>query len=151
MSNKQEVQSIIENSILWSMGAAVIPVPIGDFIAVTAVQLDMLKRLSKAMGRDYSEISSRSFILAVNSGISARLGASLIKGIPGIGSVVGVVSFPVMAAASTYSLGSLYVNLISEYGSLDNVDMGKAKQRFNDYYEVGKRKVEEWKKKNEGK
>lgn len=147
MSNNQEIKSIIENSVLWSMGAAVIPVPIGDFIAVTAVQLDMLKRLSKAMGQDYSEISSRSFILAVNSGISAKIGASLIKGIPGVGSVVGMVSLPVMSAASTFSLGNLYVNLISEYGSLDNIDLTKAKAQFKDFYEVGKKKVEEWKKK----
>jgi len=147
MSNNQEVQSIIENSVLWSMGAAAIPVPIGDFIAVTAVQLDMLKRLSKAMGKDYQEISARAFILALNSGISAKIGASLIKGIPGVGTFVGSISLPIMSAASTYSLGNLFVSVIGQYGSLENIDMHIAKAQFKEFYEVGKTKVEEWKKK----
>ncbi len=148
MSKNPEYQSIIENSVLWSMGAGVIPVPIGDFIAVTAVQLDMLKRLSKAMGKDYQEYSARAFILAVNSGISAKIGASLIKGIPGIGSVVGSVSMPIMAGASTYSLGNLFVNFMTQYGSLEHIDMSKAREQFKAFYEVGKSKVEEWKNKN---
>jgi len=151
MSKNSETQAIIENSVLWSMGAAVIPVPIGDFIAVTAVQLDMLKRLSKAMGKDYQEISARSFILALNSGVSAKIGASLIKSIPGVGSFIGAVSLPVMSAASTYSLGNLFVSLVGQYGSIEDIDMTNAKEQFNEFYEKGKQKVEEWKKKGKDK
>ncbi len=142
MATQAEIKSIIDNSVVWAAGAGVIPIPIGDFIAVTAVQLDMLRRISKAYGKDYSEISSRSFILALNASVTARIGASLLKAIPGFGSVLGMISMPIMAGASTYAVGKVFTYYMVSSGSINDIDMDEAKDMFKEWYERGKERLE---------
>ena len=45
--HKEAAHSIIKNHMVWSMGAGFIPVPIADLFAVSAIQLDMIRQLSK--------------------------------------------------------------------------------------------------------
>lgn len=142
MATQSEIKKIIDNSVMWAAGAGVVPIPIGDFIAVTAVQVDMLRRISKAFGKDYQEISARSFILALNAGVTARIGASLVKAIPGIGSTLGMVSMPIMSGASTYALGKVFTYYMVSSGSINDVDMKEAKDMFREWYERGKEKLE---------
>ncbi|MCB0572184.1 MAG: DUF697 domain-containing protein, partial [Phaeodactylibacter sp.] len=40
-------QEIVKNHVLISMGAGLVPIPILDIAAVTAVQLDMVKNLAQ--------------------------------------------------------------------------------------------------------
>lgn len=41
----QEADAVIRNHLVWAMGAGFIPVPIADFFAVGAIQLDMVRQL----------------------------------------------------------------------------------------------------------
>ncbi|HQW70702.1 MAG TPA: DUF697 domain-containing protein, partial [Saprospiraceae bacterium] len=43
----KQADAIIRNSVIFASGAGLIPIPIADFMAVTAVQLEMIRRLSK--------------------------------------------------------------------------------------------------------
>ena len=43
----KHADTIIRNHIVWSMGAGMIPIPIADFFAVSAIQLDMVRQLCK--------------------------------------------------------------------------------------------------------
>ena len=38
-------EQIIKNHVAWSMGAGLIPVPFADLLAVTGIQLDMIRQL----------------------------------------------------------------------------------------------------------
>ena len=38
---------IIRSHVLWALGAGLMPVPLFDIAAVTAVQMDMLKQLAE--------------------------------------------------------------------------------------------------------
>ncbi|NNK89745.1 MAG: DUF697 domain-containing protein, partial [Saprospiraceae bacterium] len=97
--------SIIKNHMIWSMGAGFIPVPVADFFAVSAIQLDMIRQLSKIYEINFKETEGKAVISALTGSGIARIGARAIKFIPGIGSVLGGVTLAVLSGASTYALG----------------------------------------------
>ena len=51
--------NVIKNHMIWSMGAGFIPVPFADFFAVSAIQLDMIRQLSKLYEIDFAETKER--------------------------------------------------------------------------------------------
>lgn len=136
---------IVRNHTIYSMGGSLIPIPILDLAAVTAIQLDMVKQLSNLFGADYAENSGKSLVGALTGNIFARLGASLIKSIPGIGSVLGGISLVALSGAATYALGNVYVRHVSEGGSLSDLNPEDYKEFFKERYEEGKKKAAEWK------
>jgi hypothetical protein len=50
----KKAEKTIRNHVLWSMGAGFIPFPIADFLAVAAVQLDMIKSMSFVYDIDFN-------------------------------------------------------------------------------------------------
>ncbi|RQH16679.1 hypothetical protein D5R40_33865, partial [Okeania hirsuta] len=63
-----------------------------DLAAVTAIQLDMLKQLANLHELDYSETSGKALVGALTGNMMIRIGSSLFKAIPGIGTVLGGIS-----------------------------------------------------------
>jgi len=86
---KENANSIIRNHMIWSMGAGFIPVPIADFFAVTAIQLDMIRQLSRLYDVDFKETSGKAIITSLSGASVARMGSRVIKFIPGVGSILG--------------------------------------------------------------
>jgi len=55
MTNKrEEADKIIKSHVLWAVGAGLVPLPLFDVAAVTAIQMDMLKQLAALYQVDYS-------------------------------------------------------------------------------------------------
>ena len=92
-------QDIVKSHVIYSLGAGLVPVPLLDIAAVSAVQLDMLKQLAKLYGKDFKESAGKSWISAITGSTMARMGASLVKTIPGIGSILGGVTMSVLSGA----------------------------------------------------
>jgi len=107
MTKTEQVDKIINNHVLYSMGLGIVPIPLIDIVGVTAAQLDMLSQIGKVYGKPFSDIAGKSFIASVTGTSMARIGASFIKAIPGIGSIIGGVSMSIMSGASTYALGQV--------------------------------------------
>lgn len=120
------------------MGAGAVPLPIIDVMAVTYVQLDMLKQLSRIYEINYEESSGKNWVSAVAGSSLARLGASFVKGIPGIGSWLGGVSMVILSGASTYALGQVFINHFENGGNLFNFDLEWAKKFYEQNFEQGK-------------
>ena len=141
LNRTNEADRIVRRHVLWSMGAGLIPVPLFDIAAVTAVQIDMLKQLAALYEVDYSTESGKTFASALTSSTFARIGASLVKTVPGIGSLVGGVSMSALSGASTYAVGKLAINIFEERGNLFSVDLDSAKQAYTEMLEQGKQFV----------
>ena len=149
---EKAADDIILNHVLFSLGAGFVPVPLLDVVAVSAVQLDMLRQLSRLYDIPFQEESGKSIISAIAGGVAARMGASMVKAIPGIGTLLGGVSMSVLSGASTYAIGQVFKRHFAIGGDLTNVDMSKAKEVFNEAFEKGKdiaRKMEKERKKEE--
>jgi uncharacterized protein (DUF697 family) len=156
MSSKQALDktadNIILNHVFFSLGAGLVPVPLLDMAAVTVVQLDMLKQLSRLYDVPFQEESGKSLISAIAGGVAARVGASMIKAIPVVGTFLGGVSMSVLSGASTYSIGQVFKRHFSSGGNLTNIDIKKAKKIFEEAFEKGKdiaTKMEKEKKENQ--
>jgi uncharacterized protein (DUF697 family) len=130
--------SIIRKYVLFSSGAGLIPIPLADVAAVTGVQVAMLRDLTKLYGSELSERMLENFVTALTGGMLARIGASAVKAIPGIGTFLGGASMSIMSGASTYAVGRVAKNHLEKTGSLANVDMNAAKREYSSAYESGK-------------
>jgi len=97
---------IVNGSMLLAAGAGAVPAPLWDSALVFGVQIKMLADLSAAYGKPFTENLGRSAVAALLAGAAPALIArgalgSLIKSIPGVGSVLGAVTQPALAAALT--------------------------------------------------
>ncbi len=130
-----------------SMGAGLVPIPILDIAAVTAVQLDLVKQLSQVYGVQHQGgMIDKGLITALTGSIFARIGASFIKVIPVVGSMLGGVSMAIMSGASTYAVGQVFKRHFEAGGDFSNFNPASARSLFDEEYERGKHMAEEWKK-----
>lgn len=135
---RAQANRIIHQHILWSIGAGLVPVPILDIAAVSAIQLDMLKQLSSLYGVSYSESEGKVWLSALSGSILARVAANAVKLIPGVGSIIGGLSMSALSGASTYALGQVAVSHFEGAGDFSNLDLGAAKRAYDQEFEKGK-------------
>ena len=134
-----KASEIIKNHVGFSLGAALIPMPAADLIAVSAVQLNMLRQLAKLYNEGFMDSLGKNIISAVAGSSAARISASLVKAIPGIGTIVGELSMPVLSGASTYALGRVVANYLHQGGSLNDLDLKSARKGYKSEIATGKR------------
>lgn len=134
---KYEANKIIKNHMIWSMGAGFIPVPFADLLGVGAVQLDMIKQLSKHYDRNFEEVQGKALITAFTGSSLARIGASAIKFIPGIGAIAGGASMAVLSAASTYALGEVFAKHFESGGTFLDFNPDRLKDYYNEQFKKG--------------
>lgn len=155
---REAANSIIRNHIIWSMGTGFIPVPIVDLFAVSAVQIDMIRQLSKVYELDFKETEGKAVITTLTGSSLARLGSrAAMKLIPGVGTIVGGVTMSVLSGASTYALGEVFREHFETGGTFLDFDPGRLKKYYQEKFEKGKqvardlKEEEEKLKKKEGK
>ena len=121
-------EKIIRNHIIWSMGAGLIPIPIADLFAVSAVQLDMIRQLCKQYDIDFKETEGKAIITALAGSGMARVGAGAVKVIPGVGSLLGGVTMSVLSGASTYALGQVFKRHFQTGGTFLDFDVDRLRK-----------------------
>lgn len=151
-----KAMEIVHKHVLAVMGAGLVPVPIVDVVAITALQMKMLKDLA-----DFYEVKlarnqmTYSLIGSATAGIGAPMAvapllSSVMKVIPGFGTAAGVASMPIVGGASTYALGKVFVGHFEAGGTLFTFDPVKVRERMRTYYTEGLKKAEELKNKATG-
>lgn len=164
IKSKKEVtsESIIKKHMYWSVSAGLIPFPLIDIAAVSAIQTDMLKSLCDFYKVDYSQEKGKAWITALTaatlSSVLARTGASVVKVIPAVGTLVGMTSMAILSGASSYAVGNVFVNHFEEGGTLYNFNTDNFKKFYQEKLEEGKElakkmkdKYTEYTKKKKGK
>jgi len=142
-----EADKVIWRNVYWSMGVGAIPVPVVDLIGLGAFQLRLTKQISELYGVSWNEHAARNIIGAligtVGGGILTRLTlVSLVKTLPFAGAFVGgVVALPLIAGASTYALGRVFVNHFEKGGDFLSLSPDKVKGYFKEQYDAGKKAV----------
>ena len=134
---------IVQNSVLWTVGAGFIPVPIVDMVAVTAIQIDMIKKICELYEVNFSDANLKSWISSLSGSVISRFGADAIKFIPGIGSVIGGISVAVLSGASTYAVGQVFIEHFENGGNLTNFEVDKFVDFYKKQFERGKAFVED--------
>jgi uncharacterized protein (DUF697 family) len=142
----QEAQAIIRRSVLWALGAGVVPVPIVDVIAVMAVQVKMLNEFSKLYGFSFTEGIAKKLVgtLLTSLGVvtlGSTIGGSLAKLVPVIGTTLGLISVPVLAGAMTHAVGTVFMMHFEAGGTLLDFDPKSMREYFHKEFEKAKHTV----------
>ena len=143
----KHADTIIRNHVIWSMGAGLIPVLVADIFAVSALQLDMIRQMSRTYDVNFSETQGKAIVTSLTSSTLARVGAgSLVKLIPGVGSLIGGATVSIFAGASTYALGQVFKRHFESGGTILDFDPARLKKMYKEQFEKGKKVAEQLRK-----
>jgi uncharacterized protein (DUF697 family) len=122
-STRDELAShLVDRLSLWSGAAGLIPVPLVDMAAVGGVQLHMLRRLAEIYRVPFSENRGKSILTSLVGSVipasTATTTASLMKGLPVIGTAIGVLTMPVVSAGATWVIGKVFILHFASGGTL---------------------------------
>jgi len=146
----KHADTIIRNHLIWSMGAGLIPVLIADIFAISALQLDMIRQLCKVYQINFAETQGKAIVTSLTSSTVARITAgSVVKMIPGLGSIIGGITVSVFAGASTYALGEVFKKHFSSGGTILDFDPERLRKLYKEQFEKGKKVVEDIKKRED--
>jgi uncharacterized protein (DUF697 family) len=144
-SRDEAASNLVDRFSLWSGAAGLIPVPLVDIAAVGGVQLQMLRRLSEIYGVPFTENRAKSIIaslagsvLPASAATTTAMGfASVLKAIPGVGTVIAASTMPFFSAGATWVIGKVFIQHFASGGTLLD---------FNppDYREFIKAQKEKW-------
>ena len=117
---------LVDRFSLWSGAAGLIPIPLVDVVTVGGVQLQMLRRLSEMYGVPFSENRGKSILASLAGSVfpastatTAAMGfGSLVKGLPGLGTMVGALTMPVISAGATWVIGKVFIKHFASGGTL---------------------------------
>jgi uncharacterized protein (DUF697 family) len=138
VSKRYNAEQTVKRHVLWALGAGLVPLPILDIVAVSAIQLDMLKQIASEYGVSFSESEGKAWVSTLAGNLVAQIGAGALKLIPGIGSVLGGVAASGLAGASTYAIGQVAITHFDAGGTFANLDMDAARRAYEQELERGK-------------
>ncbi len=134
VSKAQKAGIILNEYTVASMTIGLIPVPIADFAALSGLQFKMIHSFSRLYDQDFSENHSRTFITSLLGGALPytflRM-ASMVKLVPGVGTMVGTTSMVTMGGASTYALGKVLTEHFESGKSLEELSPKAVKGTFS--------------------
>ena len=146
----EKVQDLIRKNVYASIGVGFIPIPIIDLLSVSAIQLNMLKKLADMYGIEYKKETVRGILGALVGGVvpvaTAGTCASLLKVIPVVGYTTSAVSMSIMSGASTYAVGWVFAQHFASGGTFLDFDPESVREYFSEKFEEGKKVAKEAKK-----
>ena len=140
-------ENLIKNHVLGAVAASIVPVPLFDIAAVVAIQLRMIAKLSDLYGKPFSEKLGRNIITSLAGGVfgygaGVTVAISLTKLIPGVGWMLGMVSLPVVAGATTYAIGQVIAKQYETGGDLFDLSTEAMRAFYDQQFEKGKKLAE---------
>lgn len=149
-----EANSTVKTYVIASMALGLVPVPVFDMVAVVGTQLKMIHALTRIYEVKFTENVAKSLILSLVGGVlpvTAAAGVgSLLKAIPGLGTLAGSASVSLLSGALTYAVGRVFVSHFESGGTLLDFDAAKVRERFRAEFQRGKTAAQEIKEEQEG-
>jgi uncharacterized protein (DUF697 family) len=137
MSDKDvAAQEIVKRYSLYAGGAGLIPVPVVDFAAIAAIEVKMLRDLGHLYDVPFTQDKVRPIVAALIGGYTSTkvgygVGGSMIKSVPLLGQVLGMVSVPAFAAGLTWAIGRIFITHFASGGTFLDFDPNKVRDFFS--------------------
>jgi len=139
-------EAVLERTVrhhVWAaMGVGLVPIPMVDFLGVAGVQINMLAKIAKQYEVPFARDRVKSIVASLIGGsVPATLSggaASAVKIIPVVGQSLGAVSMPLIAGASTYAVGQVFIRHFAAGGTFLTFEVEKAHEYYNEMYEKGR-------------
>jgi uncharacterized protein (DUF697 family) len=133
----------VQRNVYWAMGAGMLPLPLFDLLAITGVQIKMLREISLLYDVSFSENMARKAVMSLLAGVGGvglggMIGASLTKLVPFIGVPLGIASVPIVSGMLTHAVGRIFVMHFEAGGSLLDFDPKAMRGYFEKEYAQSK-------------
>ena len=140
-----EAEKVTHQYMLGALGVGIIPLPVVDFLGVTALQLKLVSKLSKIYGVEYSSRDARTLITSLIGGAAPAMAAmpvaSFARMIPVVGWSLGGATMSILSGASTYAVGHIFIDHFEKGTGLLDINSACVKEKFADYYQAVKAKI----------
>lgn len=138
-----QAKAVVSRYVWWSLAAGLVPVPVFDFVAVTGVQVKMLSDLAKVYGVPFKKDRVKNVVAALlGAVIPVRLGqtraATMLRYIPLVGTVTGIITEPVLLGASTYAVGRVFTQHFASGGTFLDFDPAEVREHFRQEFAIGR-------------
>jgi len=132
----------IKNHAITAMGIGILPAPGLDLLALTGVQLNLLRKLGALYDFKLSDETGKKLLGSLLGGylplaIAAPV-ASVLKFIPGVGIAAGVLAQSTLAGATTYAIGKLFLQHFESGGNFLDFKPAEMGQKLRQQVEEGK-------------
>ena len=135
---------VVRSYLGWSAGAALLPLPGLDLVAIEGMQIKMLHKISAIYSVPFRADLVKPLIALVSGGGAVLLGgatATLVKGAPLVGTRAGMHALPALAAASTWATGKVFIRHFESGGTFLDFDPDKARVDYAEQFEAAKNAV----------
>ena len=134
---------IVNQNMLWAAGVGIFPIPVVDFVGITAVQLKMINDLANLYGIPFRRDVGKSIVASLIASLGAPTLAfgtvgSILKGLPLVGPVLGGLALPGFSAALTYAIGRVFIQHFETGGNMLDFDVEGMRAHFAKAFEEGK-------------
>ena len=137
---------IVKRNMLWSAAAGVVPIPLFELVAITAIEVKLIKELADYYGVSFRKDLAKTAVLSLVGSLgSVALGKMIalsgLRVIPLFGQLVAAVSVPGIAAAITYAIGRVFVSHFEAGGTLLDFDPAETREYFRAEFANGVKKA----------
>lgn len=135
-------EDLVRKHALTAAGIGLIPLPAVDFVALTALQLNLLRKLSSVYDIPFTEEIGKKAVGSLLAGYApvafAMPFASLLKAIPLIGQSTGMLAVSALAGASTYATGKVFIQHFESGGTFLNFDPASVREYYRAQFQQGR-------------
>jgi len=131
---------IVRTHMIAAVAAGVIPIPILGAVLLGGVHLRMLSQLARLYDVAFPEQRANAIIGSLVGVAGTASAASLLRVVPGVGQVLGVLGGLALRSASTYALGEVFTRHFESGGTFLTFDPDRAKP---DYHKMLTEKAEQ--------
>ena len=131
----ERARTVVHRNVLWALGMGALPIPIFDILALTGVQLKMIRELSALYDVTFSESLVRKLLGSLLAGFGAAsvgtaLALSLFKLFPPVSAALSVLSMPATAGAVTHATGRIFTMHFESGGTFFDLDPNTLRAHF---------------------
>ena len=128
--------ALVHRYVIVSAGAALIPVPVVDTVALAAVHVELIRQITHYYGKDFSEHAARNLLIAIGTSlIPGSLGSvvsrRVIRALPLVAHGFAIAAMSAFSALVSYALGTLFVEHYESGGTLQTFDVERLHRVFS--------------------
>ncbi|CAM2006166.1 YcjF family protein [Acanthopleuribacter pedis] len=140
--HQEKANGVVSRNVLWAAGVGLFPIPVVDFVGLTAVQLKMIHELSELYEVPFRKDLGKSIIAGLIASVGAPALAfgsagALLRGLPVIGPALGFFALPGFAGALTYAVGKTFTQHFETGGNMLDFDVAGMREHFAKHYAAG--------------
>ncbi len=146
IKQRKEAERIIKRSVVVAVGCGLIPTPLVDAVAVTALEVKMIDELADAYGFPFpSRLAAAKALISMIGSIGpiylASHSKSAFKAIPFAGQALSATIFSTTNGIAVFAVGKIFQSHFESGGTLLSRDNKLIKKMYQENYQQAKRVV----------